>query len=62
MKKKCLPFFLAVPIAILTQHIALPQAYIGYVYPAGAQQGTTVQVRLGGQRLAIPVEAIVSGQ
>ncbi|ASV76521.1 putative serine proteinase, subtilase family [Thermogutta terrifontis] len=62
MKKKCLPFFLAVLIAILTEHIALPQPYIGYVYPAGAQQGTTVQVRLGGQRLAIPQGAIVSGK
>ena len=25
--------------------------YIGFVYPAGGQQGTTFQVRLGGQRL-----------
>ena len=32
---------------------ALSQArpYIGYVYPAGGRQGTTFQVRLGGQNL-----------
>ena len=28
-----------------------PRPYIGYVYPAGGQQGTTVKVKLGGQRL-----------
>ena len=28
-----------------------PRPYIGYVYPAGGQQGTTFQVRLGGQGL-----------
>lgn len=37
------------------------QAYIGFVYPAGAQQGTTVQVRLGGQRIDGVQGAIVSG-
>ena len=26
-------------------------AYNAYVYPAGGQQGTTVQIRVGGQRL-----------
>jgi len=35
--------------------------YIGYVYPAGGQQGTTFQVRLGGQRLAGLHDAVVSG-
>ncbi len=28
---------------------AQPRPYIGYVYPAGGQQGTTFQIRLGGQ-------------
>ena len=28
-----------------------PTPYIGFVYPAGGQQGTTFQVKLGGQRL-----------
>jgi hypothetical protein len=35
--------------------------YIGYVYPAGGQQGTTFDIRLGGQRLLSLDSAIVSG-
>lgn len=38
-----------------------PASYIGYVYPAGGQQGSTFQVRLGGQRLDEVQGAIVSG-
>ncbi len=30
---------------------AQPRPYIGYVYPAGGQQGTNFQVRLGGQAI-----------
>ena len=37
------------------------QPYIGFVYPAGAQQGTTVQVRLGGQRIEGVQSLHVSG-
>jgi len=36
--------------------------YIGYVYPAGGQQGTTFPVRLGGQRLAHACGAVVTGE
>jgi len=36
-------------------------AYIAYAYPAGGQQGTTVQIRLGGQRLTGLRDAVVSG-
>ncbi len=36
--------------------------YIGYVYPAGGQQGTTFPIRLGGQRLTHPSEVIVTGE
>jgi hypothetical protein len=36
--------------------------YIGFVYPAGGQQGTKVQVRLGGQGLDDVNRAIVSGK
>jgi len=36
-------------------------AYIGFVYPAGGQRGTTVRVRLGGQRIDGVSGAIVSG-
>ncbi|MFH1923086.1 MAG: PPC domain-containing protein [Planctomycetota bacterium] len=35
--------------------------YIGFVYPAGGQQGTTFQVRLGGQRIDGCSGAIVTG-
>ena len=35
--------------------------YVGFVYPAGGQRGTTFQVRLGGQRLDGLDGAIVSG-
>ena len=35
--------------------------YIGYVYPAGGQQGTTFHVKLGGQGLDDVNQALVSG-
>jgi hypothetical protein len=35
--------------------------YIGYAYPAGGQQGTTFQVKLGGQNLDGANEVLVSG-
>jgi len=38
------------------------QTYIGFVYPAGGQQGTTFQIKLGGQRLDGITGAIVSGK
>ena len=37
-------------------------AYIGFAYPAGGQQGTAVQVRLGGQRLTGLYGVSVSGE
>ncbi len=36
-------------------------AYIAYVYPAGGQQGSTFQIRLGGQRLNGLYDVLVSG-
>lgn len=36
--------------------------YIGYVYPAGGQQGTTFPIRLGGQSLMHPCGLVVSGE
>ena len=41
--------------------LAQRTAYIGFVYPAGGQQGTTFQIRLGGQRLNGVHDAVVSG-
>jgi len=40
---------------------AQPRPYIGFVYPAGGRQGTTFQIRLGGQGLDDVNQAIVSG-
>ena len=37
-------------------------SYIGYVYPAGGQQGTSFQVRIGGQRLNGVCGVMVSGE
>ncbi|MEI6499776.1 MAG: hypothetical protein WCP21_01990 [Armatimonadota bacterium] len=36
--------------------------HIGYLYPAGGQQGTTFRMVVGGQLLAGADEAYVSGQ
>lgn len=36
--------------------------YIGFVYPAGGQQGTTFPIRLGGQGLVYPSDLVVSGE
>ena len=40
---------------------AQPRPYIGFVYPAGGQQGTTFAVRLGGQNLEGATEVLVTG-
>ena len=36
---------------LLTQAPHAAAQYIGFVYPAGGQLGTTVKIKLGGQRL-----------
>ncbi|HRA88398.1 MAG TPA: hypothetical protein PK992_10015 [Planctomycetaceae bacterium] len=36
--------------------------YIGYVYPAGGQQGTTFRVKFGGQRLRGTDQVLVTGE
>jgi hypothetical protein len=41
--------------------LAQPRAYIGYVYPAGGQQGTTFPIRLGGQGLDDVNAVLVTG-
>lgn len=48
---------LAAPQAAQAQR----NAYIGYVYPAGGQQGTTFQVKLGGQSLDGVDGAVITG-
>src|SRR5215472_2094494 len=41
--------------------MAQPRPYIGFVYPAGGQQGTTFQIRLGGQALDDVDTVLVTG-
>ena len=56
--------------AILATAILLPAAssaraqnqYIGYVYPAGGQQGSTFPLRFGGQNLIHASDVIVTGE
>lgn len=37
-------------------------AYVGYIYPAGGQQDSTVQVKVGGQRLDGVHQVLVTGE
>ena len=58
-------FSLIAGIALLLAATAAAQsrnAYIGYVYPAGGQRGTVVQLRIGGQRLDDVTGADISGE
>lgn len=43
------------------QLLAQPRPYIGYAYPAGGQQGSTFEVKLGGQQLDDVCAVYVSG-
>ncbi len=50
-------------LAFLAASSALAQnQYIGYVYPAGGQRGTTFPIRLGGQALQYASDLVVSGE
>ena len=40
---------------------AQPRPYVGFVYPAGGQRGTTFEIRLGGQNLDDVSEVLVTG-
>jgi hypothetical protein len=51
---------LAFSLLSLPTH-AQPRPYIGFVYPAGGQQGTTFAVKLGGQKLESASEVLVTG-
>lgn len=44
------------------QKKAKAETCIGYVYPAGGQQGNTVKIRIGGQQLQDVYGAVVSGE
>ncbi len=53
--------WLACIVMFAVAALAQPRPYIGYVYPAGVQQGTTVQIRLGGQSMDDVTAATVTG-
>ena len=48
-------------LAILPVAQAQPRPYIGFVYPAGGQQGATCQIRLGGQGFEDVSTVLVTG-
>ncbi len=52
------------PLAFLLLAVpsARAQAYIGFVYPAGGQQGTTFRITLGGQNLENVNRVLVCGE
>ena len=57
--------FATVGLAILVATASSARAqsqYIGFVYPAGGQQGTTFPIRLGGQGLNLMSDLIVTGE
>jgi hypothetical protein len=51
----------AVLLALGSSGLAQQRPYIGYVYPAGGQQGTTFPVKLGGQASEHVTQVTVSG-
>ena len=59
---RTLPIFAMVALLVMTCSGLAQNQYIGYVYPAGGQQGTTFPIRLGGQALLHPSHVVVSGE
>ncbi len=49
-------------LALTTPATAQTRPYIGFVYPAGGQQGTTFQIRLGGQNMDEVYAVTISGK
>jgi hypothetical protein len=48
-------------LALAAQLHAQSRPYLGYVYPAGGQQGSTFEIKVGGQNLTDNADIIVSG-
>jgi len=59
---KRLPIFGVAILVVSASSVLAQNQYIGYVYPAGAQQGATVAIRLGGQRLTYATDVVVTGE
>jgi len=49
-------------VSAFASSAAAQSQYIGYVFPAGGQQGTTFPIRLGGQGLVYASDLIVTGE
>ena len=49
-------------VAAVSSSLWSQNQYIGYVYPAGGQQGATFPIRLGGQQLTDACDVQVSGE
>ena len=47
--------------AAAQQRAQVKPAHIGYLFPAGGQQGTTFQVKVGGENIYGATEAVISG-
>ena len=56
-----LGFFLTGAISAATLYAQLPGPHVGYVYPAGGKQGSTLEVKIGGQLLDGVAGVYVSG-
>lgn len=61
MKKHRILILLGIAALLVQSAAGQQNAYLGYVYPAGGQQGTTVSVRVGGQRIDGATGAVISG-
>jgi hypothetical protein len=57
-----LPFLVLAIFAASASSVWAQSQYVGYVYPAGGQQGTTFPIRLGGQGLIHASDLVVSGE
>ena len=57
-----LSILVLVVLAASASPLRAQNQYIGYVYPAGGQQGATFPIRLGGQSLAYASDVVVSGE
>ena len=57
----CLAILVLTTLLVLAPAAYAQRPYIGYTYPAGGQQGTTIQVKLGGQNLDDVNGVLVSG-
>jgi hypothetical protein len=62
MYKLRLALFVLATLVTATPSLQAQNQYIGYVYPAGGQQGNTFPVRLGGQALIHACDIVVSGE